>query len=726
MGTGGNGQHFFPLTSLQIGDLQSYLSRLCLFLATESNRLYILVDNRPWLNHLDSRPAHLWQLMVTKSRLSPFANTRGQKERKGFKFKKKINFKGISRSNISDIRKLEKWFALISAAALSQKESLLPVKNFRNAKLLNNELHRTLYGFIVFEVDWNDVRGMNYLNELQTNTSLALEAKLMERWEFDSIEQASNCIRSWFSGTHFELVWLQAYLDSTLGEVFHDAQENFSTPDCNGDFAINCTKNGSVEDSSSPGGLKNEFSVYPARVECRESTLQTPPPPTGPYKRRKITKPIPYEDGVDKFPLGVQNESIDLPKISVASSSPSSRTETTVEATQHRDVLILFRFNDHDLPFKLRQIIMSDVRLLTLLESGLPSWVIFLQSYPLFCHLYRPWMCLVARALYVLISVVTVVIGFYDLYKNVPVLKATVSSVFGPLFDWIETWEMLSRIKYLGTMLFLHNFEKAVKWFLMATRSFKSFFSVLTQPFAGPVMELVEVFLPFWNGCFQAVESFLTVIWVLIDSTCGLVMKIIQLLLSPVWFILGVIGSIVSAIVYPIIWAIQEILYTPIRLLLVLASFVAYIFSCMIEFVREIWLFASSIFQLKSAAEAGTYEISLWRSLWNDLFSQVFRAIRSIINGFVAFFVACNRHRLSIYNHMQEFFFQLSCLAGRNQTTNFNYRRRYGAQDQMQSRRKTQGRYPEQTPEKPDLKRCASSHMQHSLDYRTPSRMLTL
>ncbi|KAI3992708.1 hypothetical protein MKX01_021669 [Papaver californicum] len=410
---------------------------------------------------------------------------------------------------------------------------------------------------------------------------------------------------------------LQAYLDSTLGEVFHDAQENFLTDNCYGDCAKFHTKNGWVEDSSSPGGLRSEFSVYPTRIECRETTLQTPPPPTGPYKRRKITKPIPYEGGVD-----------------------ISHTESTAEATQHRDVLILFRFNDHDLPFKLRQIIMSDLRLLTLLESGLPSWVIFLQSYPLFFHLYRPWMCLVARAFYVLISVVTVVIGFYDLYKNVPVLKATVSII---LFG--------------------------------------------SHP---AVMELVEVILPFWNGCFQAVESFLTVIWVLIDSSCGLV----QMLLSPVWFILRVIGSIVSCfnsvlscfcfiIVYPIIWTIQEILYTPIHLLLVLASFVAYIFSCIIEFVREIWLFASSIFQLKSATEAGTYEIYLWGSLWNDLFSQVFRATRSITNGFVAFFVACNRHRLSIYNYMQDFFLRLSCLAGRNRTMNFNYRRRCGAQDQV-------------------------------------------
>ncbi|KAI8019308.1 Transport inhibitor response 1-like protein [Camellia lanceoleosa] len=33
-------------------DLQSYLSHLSLFLAPESKKFYILVDNRPWLNGL--------------------------------------------------------------------------------------------------------------------------------------------------------------------------------------------------------------------------------------------------------------------------------------------------------------------------------------------------------------------------------------------------------------------------------------------------------------------------------------------------------------------------------------------------------------------------------------------------------------------------------------------------------------------------------------------------
>ncbi|CAN6868773.1 unnamed protein product, partial [Brassica oleracea] len=59
----------FPMTSLQIGDLQSYLSDLSIFMANKSKKIYILVDNRPWLNP-GTRSAHFWKLMVTKVTLS--------------------------------------------------------------------------------------------------------------------------------------------------------------------------------------------------------------------------------------------------------------------------------------------------------------------------------------------------------------------------------------------------------------------------------------------------------------------------------------------------------------------------------------------------------------------------------------------------------------------------------------------------------------------------------
>ncbi|KAJ0103039.1 hypothetical protein Patl1_04344 [Pistacia atlantica] len=61
----------------------------------------------------------------------------------------------------------------------------------------------------------------------------------------------------------------------------------------------------------------------------------------------------------------------------------------------------------------------------------------------------------------------------------------------------------------------------------------------------------------------------------------------------------------------------------------------AFIFAGISELLGNIWGAVRSTFQLASTSEAtvSTYE--------------VFRAVKSILNGFVALFMACNRHCLS-------------------------------------------------------------------------------
>ncbi|KZV44824.1 hypothetical protein F511_09867 [Dorcoceras hygrometricum] len=587
--------------------------------------------------------------MVTKSRLSPFANTRGRKERKmSGDLSEAPN---SSTSNTGKSRNFKRWFSLINTVTQSQKRAMIPVKKLRNSLIANSKLHRTLYGFIVFEVSWSDVRGINYLNELQTDTSLAIEAKVMRRWEFDSIAQAVKCISSWFQGTMSEQILLNDYLDAAsvsteiklvAEEVFHDARESFPTtikPDIDGSI-------GDVRYSSSesPCSSSSSFSVYPATMDNSTNELRTPPPPDGPYKRRKVMTSILFGTEYKIYSEEADAETVEI----FSQTSHESDHEEINGSTIYRDVLILLRFNDHDLPFKLKEIIMSDLRLLTLLESGLPSWVLFLQSYPVFCHLYRPWMCPVARAFYVLISVVTVLIGFYDLYKNVPLLKATASHLFGPLFDWIETWEMISRIKYLGTMLFFHNFQKAFKWFLMVMRAVRSFLSVFTEPMTGPFSEFVDFFLPLWSVFVELAESIFNVAWMVVESSFTMIGDIIEILLLPIWYLIVALWNVATYIIYPIFWILGEVIYAPFRLVLGFGSLLTTLCSCIYEMVGDIWLFVSSIFQFSRGVEStvSSYEVSIFRSLWNDLFSQIFRALRSILNGLVAFFTACNRHRL--------------------------------------------------------------------------------
>lgn len=63
--------------------------------------------------------------------------------------------------------------------------------------------------------------GLNFfILPVQTDTCLAIEAKYMKRWEFDSIEQSARCISSWFPGTYDELCLLKEYLESSIGIIF--------------------------------------------------------------------------------------------------------------------------------------------------------------------------------------------------------------------------------------------------------------------------------------------------------------------------------------------------------------------------------------------------------------------------------------------------------------------------------------------------------------------------
>ena len=80
-----------------------------------------------------------------------------------------------------------------------------------------------------------------------------------------------------------------------------------------------------------------------------------------------------------------------------------------------------------------------------------------------------------------------------------------------------------------------------------------------------------------------------------------------------------------TTIIYPIFWVLWEILYAPIRLVLLLSGFIAFSCSFICDVLGEIWLSLSGMFQLVSTpgTKVSTSQVSMWRSLWNDLFSQV-------------------------------------------------------------------------------------------------------
>jgi hypothetical protein len=98
---------------------------------------------------------------LLQSRFSPFANSRARR-RDETDGKLVYSTSSVSAPHLQN--KSSRWYSLIDDA---MREKKLQVNKLKDARILNRELHQTLYGFIIFEVDWADVRGINYLNELQ-------------------------------------------------------------------------------------------------------------------------------------------------------------------------------------------------------------------------------------------------------------------------------------------------------------------------------------------------------------------------------------------------------------------------------------------------------------------------------------------------------------------------------------------------------------------------------
>ncbi|CAL5096643.1 unnamed protein product [Urochloa decumbens] len=573
----------YPLTGLQIGDIQSYISRAFLYFAPLSKKVFILVDNQPWLTTKQSRTARLWQFMVTKYRMSPFANSRAKQAPPSLAAAVAAASAaagiGGESSSSSGSDTMRRWFAVA-------------------------DLSRALmHGFLVFEVSWRDVHGINYLNELLTDTSLALEARYMKKWEFYSAEQAAGCAHLWFLGRASESRALRGYL-SALHAHHHSADPTEHLEDCGVALRRTCSSSSlsavseDDDDSAAAGEPDNLLTARPMRYSSEADYVSSP---------------------------------------SASARARRARAESHfVAPAQYSDTLILFRFRDSLLPLKLRQIIMSDIRLLTLLESGLPPWVIVFQSYPLLCQLYRPWMRPLARSLYLLASLATLLIGFYDLYKNVPLLKSAAARICGPLFGWIERWDMVTRIQYLGTILFLRNLRKCLQSLVALLRAARAVVRAVAAP-------LVDAAWPALAACAQlggvVVEGLAPAWGVLVDVA------------EVVWAPFDLVLDSVAGCLCPLL----RVAALPARAAAALAGCAGTLLSATYNFSKDIWETMSSIFELNHMSEAqqSAFDMSQIKTLWNDLFSQIFRALRGILNGISVFFASCNRHRLSIYNHAQ-------------------------------------------------------------------------
>lgn len=173
--------------------------------------------------------------------------------------------------------------------------------------------------------------------------------------------------------------------------------------------------------------------------------------------------------------------------------SKSSQKENPYLSKFHESEYLHFTiaayFDDPIFPYFVKKLLKNPryKSLLTMYERGIPSWAQFLPSYGL---PYRPWMRRVMAVVIFIFSLITMLLGFYDLYKNIPQLREFLSSTFGNFFIMFEEAIILRLSVLLG---YLIASSQSFQYFLLNTLACTDFFKGILEICTTGINAVIDV-----------------------------------------------------------------------------------------------------------------------------------------------------------------------------------------------------------------------------------------
>lgn len=246
------------------------------------------------------------------------------------------------------------------------------------------------------------------------------------------------------------------------------------------------------------------------------------------------------------------------------------------------------------------------------------------------------------------VSTVSMVLGFYDLYKNIPGLRNALSVYIKPLTDWLEVHASL-RLSMLLTYLAAksHLFQ----WFFLklsaVTRVLQPLVRYILAPFQGVGRVAFRVlrdglsFFVFWlqhlgsflgavlNPIFNLLYASVTLVVTIFGGIIGPVLRVCRALVAIPLFWLGDLWAVVAQVLQIVSANIQGVLLST-------AQASRSILSVVHTFKRPV-----------TATSAVMPSSTHW-NLLKEPSMKVMNAFRSILNFLVHIAMVLNKHRLTL------------------------------------------------------------------------------
>lgn len=413
-----------------------------------------------------------------------------------------------------------------------------------------------------FEIDLDDIIGMDYHNPLCDEGRVAFECMNLTKREFKHLYEA------------------RAYYGSANPQLSPDKIKGEVSPLRHGN-SVPCPK---------------------GNLMLRLDTLATRPGPS-----------LPPDEGTP----------------STGTIPPAISWTSTAGGYHYRTLIV--RFNDHRVSDALRLLISGDERLLKLYESGLPAWAMFLPQFGIW---YRPWLRYLTWFLFYLFSVVSLLAGFYDLYKSLPGLQTFLQSIASSfwlppssIFEWLEGHTQI-RMSLLLTYLFGKS----------------DLFVALMRRLAPALHVLRPAVKPLWNAMMPLSE--------IVKCTGSQLMSIIQVGLAPLTAFFSEIWMLLSGIAMPFLGVVRELYFWCSRLAQQVTAIGIIGYTGLLEAGRGVAAGASTVAQ--TTRTAGATDLQTWTYFW-DAWAMVrvsslrmTRALQAVIKFFVQMGSNAWRHRLTL------------------------------------------------------------------------------
>lgn len=280
--------------------------------------------------------------------------------------------------------------------------------------------------------------------------------------------------------------------------------------------------------------------------------------------------------------------------------------EESIHIEEMRNQTLVAYFDDPVIPFYFRDLVKKpeNKQLLRMYERGIPSWAVFLPSYGL---PYRPWMRSLMAFLIFCVSLVTMLLGFYDLYKYIPMLRESLHAVFGSLFETFEQAIIFRLSCLLGYIVATSKYFEVL--FSYISYPFKAIYYILDVS-VKPLKMLIYLFQP---------------IYYLLYSIFYIVMMLFVHLKDVILTTLSLPVEVISSLLY----TIRDLGYGTYSL---------------IKGVLTAFRSTSQI--IHNNQEAAMTSIGMFtrmKDFWQDVLRQVLKGVTSVYNFTV--YTSCNLYK---------------------------------------------------------------------------------